>query len=334
MSENREGNHGARPRIALFSLGGTIAMVPEKAGGVVPGLTAQDLVESNWLGQAVSIVPESVLQIASANLTFGDILSLAERVRRAVQSGADGVVITQGTDTLEESAFLLDVLLDVPVPIVMTGAMRSPTFPGADGPANLMSAVRVAASAEAAGIGVLAVMNDEIHAARFVRKMHTHLPSAFASPPAGPIGWVVEDRVRIALRPNNRAPQVVPRAEPPFVALLTVALATDECEVDAIVAGGAAGLVLAGTGSGHVAARFVDRIATLAARMPVVLSSRIGIGEGYRATYGYPGGEIDLLRRGLIFGGCLDPLKARLLLSLLLAEGADRARIESVFSYF
>lgn len=309
-------------------------MVPGK-DGVVPGLGAQDLLGAvSGIEDIARIEADAVLQIASANLRFSDMAAIADRIRQAIAAGVAGIVVTQGTDTLEESAFLLDLLLDCSAPVVVTGAMRNPTLAGADGAANLTAAIRVAASADAAGLGVLVVMNQEVHAARFVRKTHTDRLSAFASPAVGPIGWIVEDRVRIVLRPARPMPTLSWRAEPPIVPLLPIAFSMDGGEADRLAVGDAAGVVVAALGSGHVPASLADALGKLAARIPVVLSSRVGAGEGYRHTYAYAGGEIDLLRRGLISSGYLDPLKARIVLALLLADAADRARIEQTFALF
>lgn len=324
----------ALPRVVLFSLGGTIAMGLGEHGGMVPRLHAQDLVAAvPGLDQIACLEAESVLQVPSVDLRFSDVAGLADRIRSALAAGVEGVVVTQGTDTLEEAAFLLDLLLEPRAPVVVTGALRGPASPGADGLANLLSAVRVAVTPAAAELGVLVVMNEEIHAARFVRKMHTHRTSAFASPALGPLGWVVEDRVRLLVRPLSATPTLPWRGEPPCVSVIPMGFATDHTGVDSCVRHPPVGAVVAGMGSGHVPSCIAEALGALAARIPVVLTSRIGIGEGHHRTYGFPGSEMDLLKRGLLPGGFLDPAKARILLSLLLADGADRCRIEEAFAW-
>ncbi len=151
---------------------------------------------------------ETVWQTASGDLQFATIAAVAQRVREVIAAGAIGVVVTQGTDTLEETAFQLDLLLDVRPPVVVTGALRNPALQGADGAANLLAAIRVASDPAATGLGVLVVMNDEVHAARFVRKTHTHKPSAFASPATGPLGWIRERTACASpcARPSPRQP--------------------------------------------------------------------------------------------------------------------------------
>lgn len=324
----------ATANVALLALGGTIATA-DAEDGMQPRLTADQLTRA--LGDAggfARITASSLRQAPSSDLTFADLAEVAHRARDAIEQGADGVVVTQGTDTLEESAFVLDLLLDLPRPVVMTGAMRNPALPGADGAANLLAALRVAASPAAAGLGVLAVMNDEVHAARFVRKGHTHKPSAFASPAAGPLGWVVEDRVRIVTRPAQPSPTIAWREAPPPVPVVTLGLSTGPEVLDGFMERLPAGLIVETLGAGHAPSAMVERLGAIAAKRPVVLASRIGVGELYRATYGYDGSEIDLLRRGCLTAGWLDPAKARILLALLLADGADRARVAQVFADF
>lgn len=327
------------PRVALFSLGGTIASTSDDqagAGGVTPRLGARELVAAVPQLEGIATLDSVAFrQIASGDLTFEDLAALAGAIEKKLADGADGVVVTQGTDSIEETAFALSLLVDDPRPVVVTGAMRNPTLAGADGPANLLSAVQVACSTKAYGLGTVVVFNDEIHSARFVRKTHTSSTATFQSPTVGPLGWVVEGRARVALAPTASLPVIVkPSAEQPLpaVALLTVSLGDDGRLVDQVEAQGYRGLVLEAFGGGHVPARMVAALETLAASIPVVLASRTGAGEMLTETYGFPGSERDLLARGLIAAGALDGLKARVLLTLLLASSPDATGVHEGFA--
>lgn len=323
------------PAVAVLTLGGTIASVPESTGeGAKPTLTADDLVTSvPALGKVADVRASSFRQFPSGELTLSDLFALAAEAHRQVDAGARGVVVTQGTDTLEETAFALDLLCAMNAPVIVTGAMRNPGLPGADGPANLVAAAQVATCEDARGIGCAVVFNDEIHAARFVQKTHTSNPAAFRSPLTGPIGWVTEGRPRIVTRPAHRPHlPVSENARPARVALLRLALGDDTRLLEHVEIAGYDGLVLEAYGGGHVPERFAAPLHDLARRMPVVLASRAGAGEGLRETYGFPGGEIDLLNRGLISAGALDGLKARLLLALMLTRGAGRDEIAQTFA--
>jgi L-asparaginase len=334
---------GARPEVVVFALGGTIAFT----GGAVPGddvpgavarlsLDAADLVAGvPGLGPLLTARPVTFRSVPSADLTFADLAELAHAIDAAVAAGAAGAVVTQGTDTLEESAYALDCLILTQAPVVVTGAMRNAGQLGADGPANLAAALRVAASPLAAGLGVLVVMNDEIHAARFAQKTHSTSPAAFRSPAAGPLGALSEGRVAIPLVPRHRAPRIrlAPGTVIPPVALIRLGLGDGPELVDAVTASASvAGAVVEVFGAGHAARRNAGSLKRLAARMPVVFASRTGAGELYASTAGYPGSERDLIDGGLIPAGALDGLKARVLLALLLADGAGRDRITAALA--
>lgn len=325
-----------RPRVSVLSLGGTIASTQdpgEAAAGVIPRLGASDLVAAvPQLAEVADIQATSFRQCASGDLVMSDLVALSVEVQAQLDAGSAGVVVTQGTDTIEETSFALDLLVRHPRPVVVTGAMRNPTLPGADGPANLLAAVQVAASASAVDLGCVVVMNDEIHAARFVRKTHTSSASTFVSTTAGPLGWVVEGRVRAPLQPAALPSIAAVTGPVPPVALLTVTLGDDARVVDQLEALGYAGVVVDALGGGHVPSGMVPSLERLASRMPVVLASRTGGGEVLQKTYGFPGSERDLIGRGLVASGSLDGRKARILLSLLLAGGADRAGVEMAFS--
>jgi L-asparaginase len=320
-------------KVTLFTLGGTIASTSTSTG-VVPQLTGAELVASvpglDRVG--VTLQVHDFRQVPSSSLTVDDVLDLVRAIRAEVAAGADGVVVSQGTDTIEETSFLADLLYAGQVPVVFTGAMRNPTLAGPDGPANLRAAVAVAASPQARGLGCLVVLGDEIHAARFVRKAHTTSLTAFVSPPAGPLGLVAEGHAIVLTRPARWAALPDPRPGAPVrTGLVTMVLGDDGTLLDAAT-GLFNGLVVAGFGGGHVPGPVAAALGDAAQHIPVVLASRTGAGMVLAGTYAYPGSELDLRRRGLIGAGFLDPLKARLLLHLLLAGGASRDAIAATFA--
>ena len=326
--------------VVLYTLGGTISMAGTlgdgSGSGVVARLGGADLAaEVPGLAESgVVLKVEDVDRIPSADLSFAQLLDLVRDASQAVRDGARGVVVTQGTDTLEESSYLADLVWPHAEPLIFTGAMRNPTLAGPDGPANLLAAVLAAAEPAARGLGVLVAFNDELHAARRVRKTHATSTATFVSPDAGPIGRLEEERVRILTVPPRRTPLPMPTAEALAgvrVALHTAVLDEQGDELDGIRER-YQGLVVAGLGVGHVTSRLVPALEDLAARMPVVLASRTGAGPVLRHTYGAAGSEIDLQNRGLINGGLLHPYKARVLLRLLLADGAGRERVAAAFA--
>ncbi|SCF30816.1 L-asparaginase [Micromonospora viridifaciens] len=319
--------------VALFTLGGTIAMAGTSGQGVVNRLTGAELTAAVPGLADIPLDVHDVRAVPSAALAYRQVLDLVDAAGAAVAAGATGAVVTQGTDSLEETAFLADLVWPHPAPLVVTGAMRNPTLAGPDGPANLLAAARVAAAPAARDLGVLVAFNDEIHAARFVRKTHSTSTATFASPDAGALGHVIEGEVRLLTRPSRRAPLPpvdADRLAATRVALHTVTLDDDVALLDAL-ARDVDGLVVAGFGVGHVPPAFAPVLGALAERMPVVLTSRTGAGSVLRHTYGAVGSETDLLRRGLVCGGLLDPYKAKVLLRLLLAGGADRAEVHAAF---
>jgi L-asparaginase len=364
-----------RSRIAVFSLGGTIAMLPGQDGAVIPALTGTELLSAvpGLDRLPVDLEVHDFRRVPGAALSFADVLDLAAAIRamlpdaggageagrveagRHAGAGVGGVVVSQGTDTIEETAFLLDLVLDTSTPVVITGAMRHPSLAGADGPGNLLAAIRTAASADARDLGCLVVMSDQIHAARWVRKIHTSSTAAFMAPNHGPLGHVVEGNVDIPVRIDRigrlgghggsggggvpglggLAALADSGGDPGVrrtvrVGLATVALGDDG---DLLTAMGerADGLVVAGFGVGHVPAATVPALRRLAERIPVVLASRTGAGSVHATTYGFPGSERDLQEHGLISAGYLDPVKARILLYALLAAGTGREQITAAF---
>ncbi len=323
-------------KLALFTLGGTIAMAGGTGAGVVARLSGAELTAAvpGLAELGLDLDVRDLRAGPSADLTFGQILDLVAAASEAVADGAAGVVVTQGTDTVEETAYLADLVWPHPQPLVFTGAMRNPTLAGADGPANLLAALSVAAADDSRDLGALVVFGDEIHSGRWVRKTHSTSTAAFASPDTGPLGHVIEGRVRILHAGARPAPLSVP--DPATLGSTRVALYTVTFDDDGALLDGLAdthqGLVVAGYGVGHVPGRLSPVLGALAERIPVVLTSRTGAGSVLAHTYGAIGSERDLLGRGLINGGLLHPYRARVLLRMLLAVGADADHIAHEFA--
>lgn len=314
--------------VLIVPIGGTIAMAPSMGGGLAIGLGMGELVA--MLGDQLSakVELENARAVPSSQLSLDDVIALASLLRDRLSSGRYvGAVVTQGTDTMEESAFALDLLVGSPLPVVVTGAMRALGQPGSDALANLVGAVATAASAEARRLGTVVVMNDEIHAARFVRKAHTSSPAAFVSAP-GPMGWIAEGRPRVALRPTGEM-SLPGFPETPWsgsVPVVPVGIGDDGAALTSLATQSARGLVVAALGAGHVPERLVEPLGQLAADLPVVLASRSSAGGVLENAYDFPGSERDLLGRGLIPGQWLDAWKCRILLELLLRLGVPSVR--------
>lgn len=306
-----------KPKIKILALGGTITMTSSGKEGVSPTLSAQDLATSlPQLNDIATISTETLMMKPSASLNWDDIRICYHAIHQAIKEGAEGVVVLQGTDTLEEVAFIFDLLFDVPQPIVVSGAMRATHTPGYDGPANLLAAVSLAAHPAASGLGVLVVMNDVIHAARFVVKAHTAFTNAFVSRLTGPIGMIHEGTPCLLYKPIAKLPTFsLPDTPPPDVGLFSFAFAQRwpyqaMQEYDAVV------LELAG--SGHVSDHDVPAMRDLANALPVVFTSRASHGFIMHSTYNYPGSEQELIAAGLIPAGQYDGLKTRLITLLAL----------------
>jgi L-asparaginase len=323
-----------RPNVALFALGGTIASATREGGeGADVRLTGKDLLAGvPGIDSIANVSVQSFRQVPSGDLTMQDALELVAAIQLEIVRGAQGIVVTQGTDTLEEIAFVLDLLVPSELPIVLTGAMRNSSLPGSDGPANILDAVRVAASADAYGYGALVVFNNEIHAARFVRKRQTTSTSTFGSPLTGPVGYVVEDRVRLLLRlPGRILIELAAPAEAAKVALIPIAFDDDGSLLSDEATAPYQGIVVAAFGAGHVPARLVPALKRLNERIPVVVASRTFAGDMLHQTYAYPGGEMDLLSGSLVFADAYSALHARVLLQLLLMARANRMTIAKTF---
>jgi L-asparaginase len=308
----------ARP-VRLLAAGGTISMQGEHA---VPTLDAGALVAAiPQLERFPSLQAENVLGLPGPQISLDQGLGLVRHAVAAASRG-EGVVITTGTDTLEELAMLCAMTYSGEAPVVLTGANRPASAPGADGPANLLDAVALAASPSAAGLGAVVVFGGEILAATSARKVESTGPSAFASPVAGPLGRVVEGRIWLHARPLR------PRALDPgtiahIVPILSAALGEDGSLLR--TAGQTAdGLVIEAFGAGHLTPGMLHALRDVVARVPVVITVAPERGSMLHATYGFEGSERDVRASGAVCAPFLSARAARIALLCCLGAGLDR----------
>lgn len=328
------------PRIVVLATGGTIAgssgnpaSSAHYRAATVPVSSLVEAVPA--LAGVARVETEQVAQIDSKDMVFSLWNTLAARVDYwASQPDVAGIVITHGTDTLEETAMFLHLAHRGDVPVVLTAAMRPSTSLSADGPLNLLDAVRVATNQAARGQGVLVVLNQQIHAARDVAKSHTSAVDAFVSPTGGPLGFVQDAFVRVSRRPGRLDTPALPApASWPIVEIVASYAQPGRVAVDALVAAGVNGIVVAAAGNGSVHETLGAALADAArAGVAVVRSTRTGAGHVSIPAHPRPA------TGDFVSAGDLNPYKARVLLLLALAAdpslGADPARLQAVFGQY
>ena len=328
------------PRIAIVATGGTIAGVGTAVDAQSPGSAAYRsavigaealLAQTPALARLAQLQPEQLMQIDSADFTDAHLLTLAQRVAAlCAREDIDGVVITHGTDTMEESAYFLHLTVPSAKPIVLTGSMRPTTALGADGPANLLHAVAVAAHASSRQKGVLVVMNEEIHSARDVTKVHTMRLDAFASP-YGLLGLVADGVprwYRQPVRPHTLSSEFDCRAldHLPMVGVVASHGSMRAEIVDSWIALGARAIVYAGLGAGTVPAYLQDHFEGLRDRgIWLVRASRTGAGPVIRNANAADDAH------GWIAADDQNPPRARLLAALALTRVQDAAQAQEIF---
>ncbi len=329
----------ALPRIAVLATGGTIAGSAADAAqtsGYQAGVVGVDrlLAAVPALSHVARIEAEQVASIDSKDLDLALWTTLAERIAAlAAREDIDGIVVTHGTDTLEETAYALHLIVKTDKPVVLTAAMRPSSALSADGPLNLLGAVTVAGSQAARGQGVLVAFNNRIHSARDVVKTSTYAVDAFHSPEIGALGWVQDGRVefqRSVVRPHTAATPFVALASWPSVEIVASYAGASRAAVDALVACGARGIVVAGTGNGSIHASVQAALGEASARgVAVVRASRVGSGHVMR------NGAASDDALGFVSAGTLNPYKARVLLMLALAAGEhEPAALQQVFDTY
>lgn len=323
----------ARAKVVVVATGGTIATLPDpRTGALVPARTGTELLVA--VPEANTWADIEVIQFAnvnSPNITPGDWVRLAELAAGVLKApDVAGIVVTHGTSTLEETAWFLDLTLKSDKPVVLTGSMRSFHDRGFDGPGNILNAVRVAVTPEAAGNGVLVVLNEYINAARDVTKTHKSNVQTFQSGGHGYLGFVDPDRVVFCRRPLRRQCLPLPRRLP-RVDLIALYTGADDRYLKFAADSGAEGLVLAGFGLGQVSEPVVEGIRyVLGKGIPLVIASRVPEGR-IVPIYGGPSGGATMKELGCVFSDDLSPWKARILLMLALPISREQKRLQAWF---
>ncbi|WGE49352.1 asparaginase [Actinobacillus equuli] len=312
-------------KLLILHTGGTISMSEGKDGKVSPSEKNPLLAALERLNHPAQLSQESVLNVPSPHITLQHWLLLKTRIEKAVnEENYDGIVITHGTDTLEETAYFLDLALDVNVPVAITGAMRSSNELGSDGLINLQSAILVALCPESQGKGVLVVMNDEIHNAKFVTKTHTTNVATFQTPTFGPCGLIAKNRVLYfqQLIEYERFPaQTITRTN---VQLVKSYAGMDSFLLEQLAHHGCDGVVIEALGAGNLPPSCLAGLdALLRADIPVVLVSRAFNGVT-QDVYDYLGGGKQLKQQNVIFTTGLSGQKARIKLLVLLNQNLSK----------
>ena len=302
----------------------------QKTGKVAPTETNPIGVGGNIFSYIADLYVEDLYHLASPQITQNEMLGIKNRINKAVQEGYDGVVVTHGTDTLEETAYYLELTLDVNIPIVITGAMRSSNEIGADGLANLRSSLVVATDEESSDKGVLVVMNDEVHTATYVTKTHTTNVATFQTPTFGPIGLVSKNNVIYFQKLVKEEHYEVNTTEKK-VYLLKAYAGMDEKLINAVCDLGADGLVIEALGAGNLPPQTVSAVRNCIKRsIPVVFVSRAFNGVT-QDVYDYEGGGKRFQQDGVIFTTGLSGQKARVKLMILLEAGISFEKLRELF---
>ncbi|HII0195620.1 TPA: asparaginase [Staphylococcus aureus] len=317
--------------LLVIHTGGTISMSQDQPNKVVTNDINPISMHQDVINQYAQIDELNPFNVPSPHMTIQHVKQLKDIILEAVTNKYyDGFVITHGTDTLEETAFLLDLILGIEQPVVITGAMRSSNEIGSDGLYNYISAIRVASDEKARHKGVMVVFNDEIHTARNVTKTHTSNTNTFQSPNHGPLGVLTKDRVQFHHMPYRQ--QALENVNDKLNVPLVKAYMGMPGDIFSFYSReGIDGMVIEALGQGNIPPSALEGIQQLVSlNIPIVLVSRSFNGI-VSPTYAYDGGGYQLAQQGFIFSNGLNGPKARLKLLVALSNNLDKAEIKSYF---
>ncbi|HDM8934647.1 TPA: asparaginase [Staphylococcus aureus] len=317
--------------LLVIHTGGTISMSQDQSNKVVTNDINPISMHQDVINQYAQIDELNPFNVPSSHMTIQHVKQLKDIILEAVTNKYyDGFVITHGTDTLEETAFLLDLILGIEQPVVITGAMRSSNEIGSDGLYNYISAIRVASDEKARHKGVMVVFNDEIHTARNVTKTHTSNTNTFQSPNHGPLGVLTKDRVQFHHMPYRQ--QALENVNDKLNVPLVKAYMGMPGDIFSFYSReGIDGMVIEALGQGNIPPSALEGIQQLVSlNIPIVLVSRSFNGI-VSPTYAYDGGGYQLAQQGFIFSNGSNGPKARLKLLVALSNNLDKAEIKSYF---
>lgn len=320
-------------RVAIIFTGGTISMkVDPRIAAAIPALSSEEIMSMvTNIDKIADIETINFSRLPGPQMTPEKLIELRQVVLDLIaRDDIHGIVITHGTDTLEETAFYLDLSINTPKPIVMVAAMRNGSELGYDGPSNLSSAICTAVSDDASGKGVLIVLNNEVNSANEATKTHTMSLDTFKSLEFGPLGIVDQDEV-IFYRNITKVKAIQSNGLETNVHLIKTALGMDSLMFDFLMTQGAKGFVIEAMGRGNIPPAMVSGVQrAIEANIPVVMVSRCPMGR-VLGSYGYDGGGKQLRDLGIIFGSNLNGQKARIKLMLALDYTNDMQAIKEIF---
>lgn len=312
-------------KIVVLTTGGTIASIKNAETGLFASgaMRGEELLGMQDLELPVDVEVRSVFQVPSNAMSFNKLMHLRADILQVLRDGSvAGIVVTHGTDTLEETSYFLRLTIGDVRPLILTGSQRTPNELGTDSFTNIRHAILAAASPACRGMGALVLFNEGLYAARYVKKMHAFNPHAFTAFGFGYLGYVDRDDVCIMQRPIDED-VFHPLDTPPRVDIVKMALGSDGAFIDCAVDNGARGIILEGLGRGHVTPECAPAVSRAVERgVHVIITTGCEQGRVY-PVYDFAGGVTDLEARGAIRGGDHDSKKARIKLAVLLASGVE-----------
>lgn len=327
--------NSVKPHCVLLSTGGTIASkIDPTTGLALPTVTGEELFAKTGatLGN-VTVTIEQFSQVPSPHMSTDEWVRLSKRVTELLaREDVNGVVISHGTGTLEETAWFLDLTVDSPKPVVMVGAQRNQSEADTDGVRNLVDGIKVSLSEGARGQGVLVVLNQRVHCARDVSKQHTFNVETFNSGEWGCVGRITPDQVIFRRKALHRTQVPLTAQSLPLVDIVAMYVGASANAIHGAIVGGAKGIVIQAVGSGHVNPEVYEGVLVAIEKgIKVVVATRVPQG-GVRACYGFDGSSARLQQAGAVLAGELSAWKARILLMLLLQNDHVEKRIEEYFA--